>query len=478
MSELRSIFGSDLIVHDYLDAVHGRYATELSDIDIVPFDPSDLTSVEEATALSMLDRNDSYSQTMDYGQRVEFLLLMLGYWSLVFERTQATAVIFEEVPHQAIDYALYLAAGHHGLLTVVPIRGLPDAGFLANDKVGGKPRGILEQQKASADGVRAGTGAEAFIAGMDADYDTHLNMILWDHKDSVREIVSKSSRIRQSLTLARTLRPRHGLKQYWTNLRHFKNDQKTARRTLQNSRMTYPEFLWHKSRTLIKKARLRRLYQRLTSQAPDLTQPFIYCCLQYQPEASTSPMAGRYVDQWLMVAHLAAVLPDGWHIYVKEHPSQFSGEYSRYGERFRSEAFYKKLLSYENVSLVPLHIDSFTLIDASRAVAGPGGSVCFEAVARGKAAINFGEGFFVGCPGIHQVKKAEEVAVAVNHIASEGAPSKSEVIEHARLLDRHTYPGAIGGPGQLDRMDISLEKNARLHKQCWLETASWERETN
>ena len=64
--------------------------------------------------------------------------------------------------------------------------------------------------------------------------------------------------------------------------------------------------------------RLKKTYDRLCSD-PDLSQPYIYVALHYQPEQTTSPSGGVYVHQDLMVGLLASHLPSGWKIYVKEH---------------------------------------------------------------------------------------------------------------------------------------------------------------
>lgn len=469
---LEKRFGRDLIVHDYMDAVHGRRAPTLSKLNIYPFDPDQLTSVEEYTALNMLSRNDSYSQTMGYEERFDFLLNTIGYWISVIRLTEATCVIFEEIPHQAIDYILYLSAKYCGILTIIPMRGLPKAGFFASRRIGDLQNALLTDGNNAGTGVRSGTGAVSFVNSMNVSYDAHIEKILWNQTNSVRNILQNDSLFSQFFLILKFLIPNSHPKIYLRNFFNFKNDQKVSGKTFQDSNMNYPEFLFYKLKNLIKKNAMRRLYQRMSSPGPSLHNPFVYCCLQYQPEVSTSPMAGRYVNQWLMVDHLAASLPDGWRLYVKEHPSQFATEFARYGESYRSRAFYERLTSNEKVHLVPLDVDSFTLIDSCRAVASPGGTACFEAVARGKMAINFGGGFFAGCPGIIQVKTLGQVKIAVEHIASGATPSKADVVNYAAILDHNTYPGALGPPKVLKHVGVSIEENAALHRLCWLNVAS------
>lgn len=469
-SELKHHFGESLITHSYLDATRGKPAPDFSKEIIFPFDPGLLDPKEEAVALSMLDRNDAFSQSMLLNERLEFLLEAVGYWIAVFTQTKATLIIFEETPHQAIDYALYLAANHVGLRCINPIRGLPDAGFLVSDRIYPTAK---TRNCSLAKGVRPGTGALAFIDKMDVDYDTHLDTILWDHKDSVRDIMRQKSFLGLFYTLLLNLKPKFHLRHYLNNFIKFDNDQKSSRKSLKKSQMKYLDFIYYKMKTQLKKTILRFKYQKLSISEINVNEPYIYCSLQYQPEASTSPMAGRYVQQWLMVAQIARYLPSGWSLYVKEHPSQFSGEYARYGESFRSVAYYDKLRSYPNVNLVSLSVNSFDLIDNARAVAAPGGTVCFEAVARGKPVLNFGAGFFKGCPGMWQVTSELDVAKAIKEIVSGVKPDVEKVRKFAEQLDSSTYPGALGGPAQLARMGITVEQNARLHADCWRTVAAW-----
>ncbi|MFH0851878.1 MAG: hypothetical protein V1876_03985, partial [Candidatus Peregrinibacteria bacterium] len=68
---------------------------------------------------------------------------------------------------------------------------------------------------------------------------------------------------------------------------------------------------------------------------PDLSRPYVYFALHVQPEATTLPLAGAFVEQERIIELLAATLPPDVAIYVKEHHAQ--------SERCRSEAFYQSL---------------------------------------------------------------------------------------------------------------------------------------
>ena len=111
---------------------------------------------------------------------------------------------------------------------------------------------------------------------------------------------------------------------------------------------------------------------------PDLNKKFIYVPLNYQPERTSSPQGDMFVDQILMIEILSAAIPAGWVIYVKEHPTQwlFTGlnfTNSRY------QGYYKKIAKIKNVALIPIEVDTYTLISRSQAVASVTGTAVWEA---------------------------------------------------------------------------------------------------
>jgi capsular polysaccharide biosynthesis protein len=144
-----------------------------------------------------------------------------------------------------------------------------------------------------------------------------------------------------------------------------------------------------------KRALLRDYHDRCKD--PDFSAPYVFLALHYQPEQTTSPTGGVFVDQQIAVDMLARLAPPGWRVYVKEHPFQFFP--TSIGERSRQVDFYDDLLSYPNVTLVPWSVSPFDLIDGARAVATVTGTTGIEAVMRGKPVLVFGHAWYAGCEG-------------------------------------------------------------------------------
>jgi hypothetical protein len=114
-------------------------------------------------------------------------------------------------------------------------------------------------------------------------------------------------------------------------------------------------FRWH--RTLANGL----AYWRVRRRPPAPEVPFVYFPLHLQPEATTSPMGGVFVDQYLAVEMLARALPSGWALVIKENPVQ------RFAKR--DLGFYQRLGRMRDVHLVSRSANTFELTERCRAVA-------------------------------------------------------------------------------------------------------------
>jgi hypothetical protein len=179
------------------------------------------------------------------------------------------------------------------------------------------------------------------------------------------------------------------------------------------------------------KQNIRRLLERYNTYVEEdlpLDEPFIYVTLHYQPEKSTSPDGGLFVSQRLMLALLSKYLPDGWSLYVKEHPVLLSyNNSSAKGERGRIRAFYDDIAKLRGVKFVPLDLDSFKLIDHAQAVATITGTAGWEAVVRGKPSIVFGYAWYRDCEGVFNGTTEKSCREAMERIAAGYQPDRRKV---------------------------------------------------
>ncbi|MCI0566534.1 capsular biosynthesis protein [bacterium] len=186
-------------------------------------------------------------------------------------------------------------------------------------------------------------------------------------------------------------------------------------------------------------AEILREYKELQTE-PDFTKKFIYVPLHYQPEASTSPLGGVFEDQLLMIETIAASVPDGWFIYVKEHPAQLSPYAAGLLPRFRYRGYFRSMAGWKNVRLVPIETPSLKLTDNARAVATVTGTAGLESIMRdNKPALVFGYPFYMHCDGVLRVLNISECKKAIAEVENGYKPDRRKVLSFFAALDKASY---------------------------------------
>ncbi|WP_281981570.1 hypothetical protein [Thalassorhabdomicrobium marinisediminis] len=144
----------------------------------------------------------------------------------------------------------------------------------------------------------------------------------------------------------------------------------------------------------------------------DFEQNYIYVPLHNQPEMSTSTLGGKFRDQVLLIEALAADLPEGWRIYVKENPRQ--GAYAR------GPMFFHRLSRIPAVTFVASYTDTATLSDHAQFVASVTGTAGWEAIRKGVPAMVFGAAWYGSLPGVYRYEPGLDFeAIAATEIDHE-----------------------------------------------------------
>ena len=203
--------------------------------------------------------------------------------------------------------------------------------------------------------------------------------------------------------------------------------------------------------------KLNRSYSRHSFE-PDLSERYIYFPLHYQPELTTSPQGGIYSHQFLVANLLSCYVPDGWKIYIKEHPLQFS---EREAVRARDRYHYQHLQKLDSVKLINMSADQVGLIDNAEAVATITGTSGWEAVVRGTPAIVFGNAWYRRCGGVFYTPYKEDLDSAISDIEAGYHPQKSDVKKFIKALVSVGYEGYVLGGEQKAYPRIDSENNVR-----------------
>jgi len=151
--------------------------------------------------------------------------------------------------------------------------------------------------------------------------------------------------------------------------------------------------------------------------------------LHYQPECATAPLGTVFVDQILMIKILAAVIPDDWVVYVKEHPYQWLMQGINYTNS-RYPGYFEKIAKIKKVKLIPIEIETTELIKKSQVVATITGTVGWESVVRKKPVLMFGYPWYRDAPGIFKVNNVSSCQTALDKINSGLTIKEQDIINY------------------------------------------------
>lgn len=150
---------------------------------------------------------------------------------------------------------------------------------------------------------------------------------------------------------------------------------------------------------------------------------YIFFALHLEPEATISDRA-IMDSQIIAIKMLANSLPEGWKIYVKEHPHQFQCNtvflnlFLYNSIIFKSKKFYNEIRKLKNVEFIKTSESSEELIKYSKAVATMSGTVILEAAKLNKPVMIFSAArtIYNDISGFYKITSYKDCEKAVNDI--------------------------------------------------------------
>ncbi|MFH1101124.1 MAG: hypothetical protein V1726_03705 [Methanobacteriota archaeon] len=424
-----------IIFHSNFDAVRGIRSADCSHLKISALDQSILKEYAygELITLQMMNRMDSID-CFSYGERVRLYHTLLRYWSAVLEQFKPDAVLFVESPHLIYDYILFMLCKKKGIKTIMFDRTSLEGLIFSMESFEDGSKAIkslyeqvlTEKKVGSPLKVTLSESSEKYLKRISGEYSKDLPFYHFSHRfrPELKGLVK-----RKLLEVIRNPR----LVLVWAKVPNI-YEKRMGKKIEEPSIMTRWEFIRCRYRGRRKKKRLLRYYEHLV-QDVDYTRPYIYVPMHYQPERSTSPMGEVFANQFLMIDLLSKTVPEGWQIYIKESPRQFSTLRSN-GERARTKDFYDDVVLLPNVRFISLSCTSFDLIDHSKAVATVTGTSGWEALCRGKPALIFGHPWYRYCEGVFYTPTKEACRDAVSKIADGYTVDKESVRLFVSVVER------------------------------------------
>lgn len=462
------------ILHKHFDAVKGRMPDGFAEVDLIELGPEEFESYlkYEHMSLWIMDRYDVNFPSFKTRDRLRLFHFFLRFWLTLIKLKDPKYVFFEQEPHGANDFILYSLCKELGIRTVIftatslwPLCLVLERFESGSLQLKKKYRDLLLEQ----DLMELSDQGRSYLKAIRGDHQNAVTYHAFDMEKEFGSLTSPSKLSQRFFQMFGFLVRCY--KNFKLNERlalvfkkgHFKSDQKQFYKSFWNSNQGYFEYLCFKFLTICKKKWLRMYYESISeSNYPD-DQPFIYMALQYQPEKTTAPMGGLFVDQLYLVRLLSQNLPDGWGIMVKEHPAQFVSSYARYGEAERSRKFYKELKSLNNVRLISLRVKSLELIDKSIAVTSITGTNMWEGVIRGKPALAFGFPWFQDCAGVYKIRSKVDLLHALQSIEEKSTFDSCAVDKFLAAAEKVGFLGVQGGDRVNDFFGFSEEDNAEAH---------------
>ena len=429
--------------------IEDDWETESFDIDLLKE-----LAVYELQAIKMMDRMDNDQQSFSFMERQRLYRKNLKKWMIYLRKYKPDLVIGAIVPHRAYDYPLYLLCKHLN----IPFLFFKNSAFMGRIVQAKDIYSISDDiYKSYTEYKNKKLTTDELLNDLDDDILTGYQKVQGDYSQAepgyMKRHVSRAKQESNLLGLAIRLfkllsesREKYFGKEAYI-IKGVPSYYKEKNKSIEESRLSLYAHIKRKRKGVRIKKRLKKYYLSLTSN-PDFTEKFVYLPLHYQPEMTSSPSGDIFVDQLLCVDVLATNLPD-YKIYVKEHPSQLLPHTE--GHTSRIKEFYKDLLLYKNVRLMPLNINPFKLTKNSQAVATITGTAGWEAMVLKKPVIVFGLSWYESYRGVLKVNDQATV-MKIRSFIENFTFNEEDLLSYLRAFQDHSTV-AYYDMGLKDKMD-------------------------
>lgn len=414
----------NIVYHSRWDAWKGIFSPEIEACYTrYRLNPDWLKSIAryELIAIAAMDRMDPDRHSFPFAERQRLFRNLLRKWLACIDRYKLQVVISDRIPHRSYDYALYLVCEWLEIPFLFFQRTFSQSRSLVRFKVTKPDRRLRNaHQRNSQEYARSNLQEIASELAPDAlesfkkgsiSYEEAKPDYMHQHAQRQRKNASIFSlganflldflNLRNKKEVHR--RRNRGLLCDFLDIHPY---AKKRHRSIEDSKYNAFQYGLVAYKAIRYKAKLKKHYERHAI-APDLTKPYIYFPLHYQPEATSNPSGDLFTDQYLAIEQMASVVPDGWQVYVKEHAPQFYTVTE--GQKARFRHLYDDLLKIPNVHLVSLNSNPFALVDNAQGVATLTGTVAWEAICRRKPVIVFGLSWCEACPGVLRIRHEEDI---------------------------------------------------------------------
>jgi hypothetical protein len=366
---------------------------------------------------------------------------LLAFHEEIFERHRIDVVLHENVSNTFSHFALFVAQRKGAVYCGVGGSRLPGrftvtADPLADDSVAVAFAALRDGR----------APAEPALRQWANDYIAQIETIVPDYM--------KINGLDQVGLLQRYLKAERW-KKIRSLLRHA-FDSRTEAFQVGNPLRTHFNLFARNVRRRFKVGRVRRLYRE-----PVPGESFLFYPVHFHPEASTSILAGTYLDEYEVIRNIAFSLPEGLRLYVKDHPSAWG---------YPSLDFYRRLGRLPNVRLLAPDAPTKQLIKASSGVITLTSTVGYEALLLKKRVFLYGRVFYEFHRGVVRIENPAALRALIR--SGTEAPVDWDDDYNSDFVcayHRTTLPGSLNlmqGAREADAMAARV--HAELLRSGWL----------
>jgi len=444
-TDFLSKVGNDVFFHSELDNYKGKGYCEYKKTNVLDNDLLDFISSYELIALKMMDRFDPLSNAFAFTHRQYYFRELVLRWLDIIDELNLEIFISPDVPHRVSDYALYVAC----IIKEIDFIFFDTTPFgdasLINDSISDYKQDAFDLENS----CQTNKNNDLIVSKLNSFRGEKDNYKLWYMEEQSKKASisthSKTFRLMgRFLIRGRIFRPffvfnTYVAKEVWSYYVKPHSMPYNSKFRVMEKKVTDLK-VSKESKSYLS------IYNKLVTDIEIIKTKYVIFALHYQPEATTSPNGGVFVDQLLVIEMLDRLLPLDVVILVKEHKSQFFGVLES-ASAGRSKVFYDRLSQFsERVKIVSLDLNSFDLIDNAEAIVTVTGTIGIESLARGKPVFCFGRTWYQNCKGAFPIRNKNDLVAAWSKInESDFAISEEDVDKYVDKVSNYFIWGLHSG---------------------------------
>lgn len=196
--------------------------------------------------------------------------------------------------------------------------------------------------------------------------------------------------------------------------------------------------------------------KRIKFSKPVDGEKYYYYSVHLEPEAVVLYLGGGlYVNQIKLIENIAASLPAGYYLYVKDHPHEFA---------YRRAEDYERLMKVPNIRLVDQRIPGKFLVKNAVGVLSIVGTAGFEGLIIGKQVYGFGNSYYTTTNRVNYVSNIRDLRSMIYENMGKSYDDDMELYTYvySYLLSLHKGFVTYFGRERVVKSGINEKDNAKM----------------